>query len=123
MKKCNLILLLMYRYVDDIRCFLRPINFGWYWGTQGWYYDQNKKDTRTVEEIKKSMNAVWNFLEFTTESQTDFTDGYLPTLDFATKVLPTGYVSYKFFSKPMGSNLVLSFGTALSRSCIFSSLR
>ena len=33
------------------------------------------------------------------------------------------YIKYKFFSKPMSSNLLLMNGTALSKSCVFSSLR
>ena len=69
--------------------------------------------------MAKSLNAVWEFLNFTTEVEGDFNDGVLPTLDFATRVDNTGYIYYKFFSKPMAANTVLSFGTALSKSCIF----
>ena len=79
--------------------------------------------TRTIEEIGKSINSVWDFLDFTTESQNDFPDSSLPTLDFKTRIKSKGYVEYEFFSKPMSRNTVLKYGTALSRSCVFSSLR
>ena len=126
MKRANLTLLMLFRYVDDLRIMLRPICKGWFWEKSGWIFDPDRDDerdlpTRTVEEIGKSLNSVWEFLEFTTESQRDFTDNFLPTLDFATSVQPNVYVLYKFFSKPMASNLLLSFGTALSKSCVFSS--
>ena len=63
MKGFNLILLMLYRYVDDIRTYLKPINRGWFWGESGWYYDPQKIDDRiysqrTVEEIRKSMDSV-----------------------------------------------------------------
>ena len=104
------------------------MNKGWFWGARGWYYDPSIRDDRdysqrTIEEIRKSMDAVWEFLTFTTESQNDIQNEYLPTLDFATHVRESGYVTYKFFSKPMNSNILLTIGTALSRGCIFSSLR
>jgi len=128
MKRSCLILLIFYRYVDDLRLCLRPLNKGWFWQKNEWIYDPERPDhrdtvTRTIEEIHKSINSVWDFLEFTTESQIDFQDGTLPTLDFKTCIKRNGYVAYEFFSKPMSRNNVLTYGTALSRTCIFSSLR
>ena len=128
MKECNINLLLFYRYVDDIRTMLRPILKGWYWKNNTWVFDQTIEDTRTphertIQEIGKSMNGVWDFLKLTTESEADFTDGFLPTLDFAMKVESNGYIKYTFYSKPMSSNILLTRGTALSHNCIFSSIR
>ena len=128
MKNFRLTLMIFYRYVDDIRLCLRPINKGWFWESGKWVFDARKPDsrdavTRTIEEIGKSINSVWDFLEFTTESQRDFPDSSLPTLDFKTRIKSNGYVEYEFFSKPMSRNTVLTYGTALSRSCVFSSLR
>ena len=40
-----------------------------------------------------------------------------------TKVLNSGYVEYKFFSKPSSNNLVLENGSAMPRNIIFGSLR
>ena len=126
--KWRLIVYLYCRYVDDLRLFLHPINPGWTWTSNGWVYDELLMDdrdklTRTIEEVTKSMNAIWGFVKFTSESESDFIDHYLPTLDFATQVQSDGHIQYKFFSKPMASNLVLQIGTALSKGCVFSSLR
>ena len=112
---------LLYRYVDDIRIYMRPLIRGWYWRNNGWTFDPDSEDsrdpeTRTIQEMGKSLNSVWKFLKFTTEGEQDFSDNYLPTLDFSTQVQQNGYIKYTFFSKPMSSNLLLSFGTALSKS-------
>ena len=44
----------------------------------------------------KSLNAVTNFIQFTTDGEEDFTNGFLPTLDFQTQVQDSGKVLYKF---------------------------
>ena len=123
----GLIVQLFCRYIDDIRLYLRPLLPGYKWTNNGWVFTQDPDDrspeTRTVDELNKSLNDTWSFLEFTTEQETQFNDAYLPTLDFATKVEESGYVKYKFYNKPMTSNLVLQNGTALSNGCVFSSLR
>ena len=84
-------LFIFYRYVDDIRLSIRPLLKGWVWEDGKWTFNADRPDsrdtvTRTIEEIHKSINSVWDFLEFTTKSQKDFLDGYLPTLDFMTKM-------------------------------------
>ena len=115
------------RYVDDIRLYLRPLMKGYRWTESGWCITDDEDDRsptqRTIEELNKSLNDTWSFLEFTTEGESDFNDNFLPTLDFATKVQDNGYVKYKFYNKPMTSNLILENGTALSKGCVFSSLR
>ena len=127
-KYFGLTLRMFFRYVDDVRMMLKPIVKGWTWGSKGWYFDPQSQDERdpdrrTIEEVGKSLNDVWKFLKFTTEGEAEFEESFLPTLDFSTQVLESGYVRYKFFSKPMSSNLVLMKSTALSATCIFSSLR
>ena len=82
---------LYFRYIDDLRVFLHPISPGWSWGQDGWVYDEHVTDTRspiqrTKEEIMKSLNAMTDFIQFTTEGEEDFISGFLPTLDFQTKV-------------------------------------
>ena len=76
-----------YRYIDDIRILLKPITKGWRWLVNKWVYDPEYPDTRTgsqrtIEEVNKCLNVIWDFLEFTVESQSDYQDGFLPTLDF-----------------------------------------
>ena len=130
-KRMGLSINLFFRYIDDIRLFLTTINPGWLWEDGRWKFDQDLVDshlhedplTRTLREIEKSLNGVWNFLKFTTEGENDFNTNYLPTLDFQTKVIDNGRITYKYYAKPMSNNLLLQKGTSLSKSCIFSSLR
>ena len=112
-------LYLYFRYIDDLRLFLHPISPGWKWGQTGWIFDNSCVDDRspiqrTKEEIMKSLNAVTNFIQFTTEGEEDFTNGFLPTLDFQTKVQESGKILFKFFNKPMANNLTIQFGTGLA---------
>ena len=79
-------------------------------------------ERRTIDEVGKSLEHIWEFLKFTTESELYFENDHLPTLDFETKVQNDGRISYRFFSKPMANNIVLQRGTALSKECVFSSL-
>ena len=52
---------------------------------------------KTGEPLRRSMNQVFNFLNFTIELEEDFHEGYLPTLDIQVKVLDTGRATYKYF--------------------------
>ena len=126
-RRLGLVVLLFCRYVDDVRVYLKPIAKGWRWTDAGWTFsaqdDIRTPYERTLEELNKSLDFVWSFMKFTTEGENDFNDAFLPTLDFATHVTDEGYIKYRFFSKPMASNMVLQFGTALSKNCTFSSLR
>ena len=123
----NIRIYLYFRYIDDLRIFMHPISEGWRWGPRGWEFTADQVDARTPsertkEEIKKSLNAVTDFIQFTTEGEEDF-NGFLPTLDFQTQVQDTGKILFKFFNKPMANNVTLQRGTGLSKSVIFSSLR
>ena len=62
-------------------------------------------------------------LEFTTETQSDFISGTLPTLDFQTRILDNGEIDFTHFTKPMANNILLESNTALSKATIFSALR
>ena len=97
---------LYFRYMEDLRIYLWPISPGWTWSERGWTITNNMADdrdplTRTTDEIRKSLDFTVNFLSFTTESEGDFTEGFLPTIDMQTKVLKGGVILYKFFCKPM----------------------
>ena len=124
----GLSLQIFFRYVDDLRMYMKPIKKGWRWVQDMWKYCEDDDDTRspeerTIEEVGKCLNSTWEFLSFTTEGERDFNKLMLPTLDFETRVEGDGYITYQFYSKPMRNNLVLEYGTALSSSCVFSSLR
>jgi len=105
-----------------------PINPGWTWTENGWLFNKDEKDerdqlTRTMEEIRNALEFTVNFLIFTTESEGDFTIGFLPTLDMQTRVQDNGEIMYKFFCKPMCNNIVIQLGSGLPKNIIFSSLR
>ena len=118
---------LFFRYVDDLRIYLRPIRKCWTWMNNKWVFNEKectKGDHQwTMEQLKESMNGIWTFLEFTVEGEQDFSDSWLPTLDFKTQVAHDGTIKYLFYSKPMASNIVLEKGAALSKGTVFSSLR
>ena len=116
------------RYVDDIRIYCYHFKKGWYWSDSGWIFQDDEEDLRspldrTKEEICKSLNTVFDFLEFTAETEQNFADQMFPTLDVTLKVLDSGIVTYEHFSKPTNNNLVVQRGTALSSDIIFSSPR
>ena len=108
----NLKLYLYFRYIDDLRLFLHPINKGWTWGPEGWQFEQNDSDNRspierTKVEVAKSLNSVTDFIQFTTEGEEEFHNNFLPTLDFQTQVQDSGHILFKFFTKPMANNLTI----------------
>ena len=120
--------MLFLRYIDDLRILCFPIKKGWFWGANGWTFDDNLHDmrddqTRTREEICKSLNCVMNFLRFTTETEMQFCNNMLPTLDVQISVRQDGSMEFRHFTKPTSSNLLIQRHTALSDQTIFSSLR
>ena len=127
--RMGLKVILFYRYIDDLRLLLYPIKEGWEWINNMWVYKGRSENTaetmeaRTKRVVGDTFNGIWRFLEFTTEGGEDFDSNYLPTLDFETFVTDSGMIKYRDYMKPMSNNRVLQFGTALSKNCIFSSLR
>ena len=124
----NIKLALYLRYIDDLRSYLFPIAKGWSWIDNMWVYDENSNDNRTpmrrtCEEIMKTLNSTVKFITFTTECEEDFSEKFLPTLDFQTRVQQNGEILFKFFKKPMANNITIQFGTALPKNTVFSSLR
>ena len=118
------------RFIDDLPSYMFPISAGWQWSKEGWVYDEDlaRNDTRTpmnrtCQEISKSLTAMVEFIRFTTESEEDFQNKFLPTLDVQTQVQENGQIWYELFRKPMVNNIAIQFGTALPENIIFSALR
>ena len=115
----SLIVTIYMRYIDDLRIYIYPITAGLSWTEYGWEYNSDTIDERTPrlersrQEIAKSLNAVVDLITFTTESEQDFSNNFLATLDFQTRVNEDGSVKYKFYTKPMENNITLQYDTAL----------
>ena len=52
------------------------------------------------------MNSINPDLQFTIESEEDFANGRIQTLDFEIKATDTGNIEHSFFEKPMQTHLV-----------------
>ena len=67
--------------------------------------------TRRV--VDGSMQGVYSFLKFTTETGEDFGDDWLPTLDLSLKVDARGQVLWKFYEKPTASEVTVQARSAM----------
>ena len=131
MKENNIRMMAADRYMDDIRSFLKALKPGWRWldgrlcTTQSWREEDMKEaltpTRRTANRILESMNSILNFLNFTQEIGEDFQDNSLPSLDITVWV-EMNRILFKFFSKPMATNLVVQAKTALSEEVKLSTL-
>ena len=80
-------------YVDDIRFVVSVLPPGWRWEEKRKKFEFKKEweeedislkesDTvRMAKETNKAMNSIYPFLKFTVETEEDFQNGRLPTLD------------------------------------------
>ena len=118
------------RFVDDARNFLYPLRPGWRW-EQGelWFsreWEQEDQLLSPIERTKRavfgSMQGIIQCLSFTVETEEDFQDGWLPTLDFKLRVNNNNVIEYAFYEKPMASNQCLQTDTALNQNCLIRSL-
>ena len=68
----------------------------------------------TIREFGAALNSLTGFLKYTFETEDDFEDGYVPTLDTKLKVDPQAnrYV-HTYYEKPMNCRWVLPFKTAM----------
>ena len=67
--------------------------------------------TRRV--ILGTLNMVEDYLSFTTETEEDFTDKWLPTLDMKLRVAGSNQVLHGFYEKPTNSNITVQRRTAM----------
>ena len=98
-KSFGLSVQLFYRYVDDIRIYLRPIDPRWIWTTNGWTNVQGGEKVGAIEHtknmLKESFEQIFDCLKFTTESQDDYVNNMLPTLDFKTETFQNGNINFE----------------------------
>ena len=109
------------RYMDDARTFLPPFKAGWRWSEGAIRYckkweseDRDKSGLeRTREILAGTMGGIEDFLKFTTETEEDFEDGWLPTLDTAIRISEDNQILFKYWEKPTSSNRTIQMRTAL----------
>ena len=77
---------------------------------------------RTTDIVRSVFNSVLQEFEFTTELETDFDTGFIPTLDTQLRVMEDGSICYIFFEKPVSSKLIIMERSALSDTLKQSSL-
>ena len=118
------------RFVDDARNFLYPLRPGWRWEQDElWFSREWEQEDQLLSPIERTKRAVFGSMQgivkclaFTVETEEDFQDGWLPTLDFKLRVNSNNVIEYAFFEKPMASNQCLQTDTALNQNCMIRSL-
>ena len=116
-------------YVDDGRqctTTLRPgMRFSkaenrFEYSEEGELEDENKrlagesKNQRMARICLPAMNSINKDLEFTVESQEEFENEQLPTLDFSLWINEKGELNHTYYQKPMKTPLVLMARSAMS---------
>ena len=113
MNKLKVVIWLAMRYMDDGRSFLAPFRPGWRWHEGDLVFckrwETEDADLSPVERTRRilygTMQDLEEFLNFTMETVDDFATGFLPTLDTDLGVTELNEVLYKFYEKPMCSNV------------------
>ena len=67
----------------------------------------------TKRELVGTLRGVEDFLDFTIETVDDFEDKWLPNLDTSLQVDRENKVQYKFYEKPMCSNVTVQKRSAM----------
>ena len=68
----------------------------------------------TKRILEGTMGGLEEYLTFTMETEEDFQNTWLPTLDTELKVDNQNIIMYRFFEKPTNPNTVLHFRTAMA---------
>ena len=101
------------RYMDDGRTAMPPIRPGWRWINGSLLFnlkwereDQELTDIEiTKRVILGTLNGVEDYLRFTIETEEDFMDRWLPTLDTKLRVDGSNQVLHGFYEKPTNANV------------------
>ena len=120
-------------YVDDIRFCLSSRPQGWRWEEkekmfvfkEEWKEEDDTLDeinkVRMSKEVNKAMNSVYSFLKFTVETEEDFENRRLPTLDCELWMEPIEgqkrqKINFSFFQKSMKTPYCVMKESAMSQS-------
>ena len=117
--------------MDDIRIWMRSIRLGWIWMNdelvfmEAWRREEQEVGMtglrKTLEVMKDIMNSICDFLTLTMESVDDY-NGVLPTLDLSLWVRWENKTMFKFYQKPMASNMVMQRRSSMPENMKISSL-
>jgi hypothetical protein len=118
------------RYVDDARVFMYAVRPGWRWEGEGLWFKKEWEEEdsmlspteRTKRVVQASMQGLTKCLSFTVETCEDFSNGWLPTLDFQIRVTERNMIEYSFYEKPTAPNRGLQADTALNQNSLMRSL-
>jgi hypothetical protein len=107
--------------LDDGRAVLHPIRAGWRWTgdcleyCKRWAMEDEGVTPleRTKRVLEATMAGLDTQLTFTMETEEDYKDNWLPTLDTNIRVEEDNKIVYKFYEKPMQNNTVLHKTTAM----------
>jgi hypothetical protein len=110
------------RYMDDGRTALYRFKHGWRWCLGGIKYckrwEEEDADLSGLEVTKRilegTMGGLEEYLTFTMETEEDFQNNWLATLDTELKVNENNIIMYRFYEKPTNPNTVLHFRTAMA---------
>ena len=100
---------------------MEPIPFGYTWShkVNKWSFSQKlateeinslmTPEQKTKETLFSIMNGIHHDLCFTVESQSEYADNHLPTLDFKISLVnsisnPKQFITYMYYKKPMNTN-------------------
>ena len=108
---------LMVGYVDDIRMVMLMLQNGQVWDSkeekfiikeekkiEAETWTKQQRIIHTKDEVAKMMGSVFSGLKFTTESQHEFTNLRMPTLDTEMWMTESGEIRYAFYRKEIGSD-------------------
>ena len=106
-------------YVDDVRQATSKIKKGvrfsekekkFVYSPEWEKLDLNEGESdlqRMAKESRKAMNSVYSNLNFTIETEEDFENGRLPTLDFEMWVDENQVIQHSFYEKPVNTPYVV----------------
>ena len=64
-------------------------------------------DKRTMDELKKVANTIYQSVQFTSDCPSNHPAGRMPVLDLQMYVSDEGAIKFKFYQKPMACMLVI----------------
>ena len=113
-------------YVDDARYLTSALKEGVRWSQDEnkfvyraeWEHEERllnvNKQQKTSEELCKAMNSIYPNIKFTFETENDFPNKRLPSLDCELFMEEGKYIRYSFFEKPMKNPFCIMQSSAMS---------